>query len=134
MRNNTVLLVFLSFLFLCSCSTANNNALSKAAPENINYASIADYLRQNSNVSISGQGQRIQLQIRGINSIKGDSRPFIYVDKQPMGREYNRVNSFINANDIKKVEVISSLSQLTIYGEDGNAGVIKIHMKNNISK
>jgi len=129
--------IFLSILAvtLFSCYGTKNSAEngSPVTPaEKVNYVSLSDYLRQNTNVSIKGEGPTTRLQIRGINSIKGDTRPFIYINKMPMGRDYNRANNNINPNNITRVEVISSLSRLAIYGEDGNSGVIKIHTKDNM--
>lgn len=119
---------------LLSCSGTKNTNGPVAQDNNITYLNLADYLRQNTSVMISGEGQSIRLQIRGINSAQGDTRPFIYLDRIPMGRDYTRANSAINPNNIKRVEVISSLSRLAIYGEDGNSGIIKIHSKKDLSQ
>ena len=130
-----VRLILFVILGLCfGCATTDPVASDKLDKMDINYNSLADYLRQNTNVQISGEGALTRLQIRGINSIKGDTRPFLYVDKIPVGRDYNRANNAVNPNQIERVEVITSLSKLSIYGEDGNCGVIKIHTKTNMTK
>lgn len=129
MKGIRICAVFVIFLGLFSCSGTKEGVTPVTQNSSITYTNLADYLRQNSNVAISGEGNLVRLQIRGINSIQGDTRPFIYIDKMALGRDYNKANSIVNPNNIKRVEVISSLSRLAVYGEDGHAGVIKIHTK-----
>lgn len=134
MKNTIQILSLLSFLFLCACSTTNNIDSTIADNQSIDYTSLADFLRHNSNVSVKGSEQDIRLQIRGINSITADTRPFIYVDRNPVGRDYVKANNAVNPNNIKRVEVISSLADLTVYGQEGHSGIIKVHTKSNTSK
>jgi len=129
MKKTILFFTVVLMLGLLSCSGTKNVNAPEHQNSNVTYLNLADYLRQNTSVLISGEGQSIRLQIRGINSAQGDTRPFIYLDRMPLGRDYVRANSAINPNNIKRVEVISSLSRLAIYGEDGNSGVIKIHSK-----
>jgi len=120
------------FFFMTSCAT---NAPKKSVEQYeeksspTHYADLAGYLRSKGNLVVSGTQGGVGIRIRGMNSIKGDTRPFFYVDNVPFGRDYNSVNSAINVNEIASVQVISSLSQLALYGEDGNSGVIKIKTK-----
>jgi len=134
MKNFKIILCLTLLIGLISCSSTKNKSgdTPVEAVKKTNYISLADYLRQNTNVDIKGEGPTTRLQIRGINSIMGDTRPFIYINKMPIGRDYNRANNNINPNNITRVEVISSLSQLAIYGEDGNSGIIKIHTKDDM--
>lgn len=134
MKNLTALFLQISFLILCSCSTTNNFDPPITGDQNLNYTSLADFLRHNSNVSVKGSEQDIRLQVRGINSLTGDTRPFIYVDRNPLGRDYVKANNSVNPNNIKRVEVISSLADLTRYGQEGHSGIIRIHTKSNSSK
>lgn len=134
MRTIPILLLQISFLFFCSCSTTNDIGSSVGNSQNVNYASLADYLRQNSSVSVKGSEQNIRLQIRGLNSINADTRPFIYIDRNPVGRDYTKANNSVNPDQIDRVEVISSLAKLTVYGQEGHSGIIKIHTKTNQSK
>lgn len=133
MRTITFFILQLSLVFFCSCSTSNNIGSSDANAQISNYTSLADFLRHNSNVSVKGSEQDIRLQIRGVNSINSDTRPFIYVNRNPIGRDYTKANNAVNPNDIDRVEVISSLAQLTVYGQEGHSGIIKIHTKSNPS-
>lgn len=122
----------LGLLSMSSCATtAPKKSVEEyeEAPSATHYADLAGYLRSKGNLVVSGTQGGVGIRIRGMNSIKGDTRPFFYVDNVPLGRDYNSVNSSINVNEIASVQVISSLSQLALYGEDGNSGVIKIKTK-----
>lgn len=124
----------ISILIFIGCSTTNSIDSANTDAQNINYTSLADFLRHNSNVSVKGSEQDIRLQIRGVNSINSDTRPFIYIDRNPVGRDYVKANNSVNPNNIKRVEVISSLADLTRYGQEGHSGIIRIHTKSNTSK
>jgi len=129
MKNIITVFLFASFLFLCSCSTTNNNKLSTTDKSTVNYTSLADFLRHNSNVSVKGTDTDVRLQIRGVNSLSSDTRPYIYVNNNPIGRDYTTANNAVNPNNIKRVEVLASLAELTLYGQEGHSGIIKIHTK-----
>ena len=121
-------LVLIGTLILCSCNGSksavgsNNNTTN-----NTIYVSLADYLRRNSSVNVQGVHPDIRLRIRGVNSISADTRPYIYVDKTPIGRDYAKASNYVNPNDIKRVVVLSSLADLTTYGQEGHSGVIRIY-------
>lgn len=113
-------------MIFTDCNTLN----TEKGPEQVRvYQSLADYLVTRSNVVVKGTGDNVQLQIRGMNSIMGDTRPFIYVDGIGFGRSYANVNRTLDPNNIKSVRVLSSLSELATYGENGNSGVILITTK-----
>ena len=131
MKNIPSILLFGFLLVLTSCSSTKKSSPSKAdTPEKI-YTTLADFLRKNSNVQIHGIDPNIRLQIRGLGSLTSDTRPFIYLDRNPIGRDYTRANNAVNPNNIKKVEVISSLAKLARYGGEGHSGIIIIHTKSN---
>lgn len=114
-------------ILLTQCKVSN----LPEGPEQVRvYTSLADYLNTKSNVIVKGLGDNITLQVRGINSINGDTRPFIYVDDIGFGRSYANVNKTLDPNNIKSVRVLSSLSELSLYGENGNSGIILIYTKN----
>lgn len=137
------LTLLISTSILCGCfSSSNTTETSKKSEEQespiatadtdvVSYASLADFLRRNSSVSVTGVDPNIRLQIRGVNSLNADTRPFIYINRNPIGRDYTQANNNLNPNDIKRVEVISSLAQLVRYGQEGHSGVIIVHTKSN---
>ena len=131
----------LSFCFLLvmtltfsNCGTTNTIGEAKG-PSTINYNSLADYLNAKGGVQVTGYDESsIRLQIRGISSLKGDTRPFIYIDGVPIGRSYKQANQAVHPNNIRNIRVLSSLSDLAIYGEDGHSGVILIKTRTGKTK
>ena len=79
---------------------------------------------------VSGTGNNVIVQIRSMNSLQGDTWPFFYIDNVAIGRSYADANSAVNPNNIKSIRIISSLSELAIYGENGVNGIIKITTEN----
>ncbi len=144
MKNILTTTVLLSFFLITSCSTTKNKSSSNVTSRQSTisevdksgrvYTSLADYLRTKSNIIVQGTGENVRLQIRGVSSLTSDTRPFIYVNKNPMGRDYSRVNNFINPNDITRVKVLSSLADLTRYGQEGHSGIVIIYTKSDTSK
>jgi TonB-linked SusC/RagA family outer membrane protein len=93
---------------------------------------------------LSGSGTNIQ--IRGLNSITGNSSPLFVVDGVPFGSDTRSFGSFtvgnqntsrffdIDPNNIESVNVLKGLSATTLYGEQGANGVILITTKNGAGK
>ena len=129
MKNILGFVLVLSFLVLCSCSSTKSGGqpIQDAETMESNYATLADYLRNNTNVAVNGVEPNIRLQIRGMSSLTSDTRPFFYIDNNPVGRDYARVSNAVNPGNIKRVEVLTNLSQLTRYGQEGHSGIIKIY-------
>jgi len=121
------LLIF-SVLSILSCGSAKDGVEKKDKTPKT-YLSLADYLQTKGGVIVSGTGDNVIVQIRGINSLQGDTRPFYYIDGVAIGRSYADANSALNPNNIKSVRILSSLSELAIYGENGNNGIILIKSK-----
>ncbi len=134
MQYRIVFYLFALMLSVSSCTTTNNANSDSKVVSSKNYTSLADFLRHNSNVKVTGVDPDIRLQIRGLSSLTSDTRPFIYIDKNPSGRDYSRANNSVDPNNIKKVEVIASLSDLTRYGQEGHSGVIKVHTKSGTAR
>lgn len=98
--------------------------------QNVN-TTLAAALRKNTTVQILGTEPNIDVLIRGMNTIVGDPRALFVVDGIRMGRNYTLAANAVNIRRVKSIKVISSLSQLSLYGEDGRNGVIEIRHKNN---
>lgn len=74
----------------------------------------------------SGQpGSTPSIQVRGIGSINGGSRPLYVVDGIPAEAYPN-----INPADIESIEVLKDASAAAIYGSRANSGVVIISTKN----
>ena len=134
MKKLLVLISIIGLFVVCSCAASQQGSEESTIEQaELSYTSLSDYLRHKTNITVSGVEPDIRLQIRGMGSVTSDTRPFIYVDKNPIGRDYIRANNYVNANNIKRVEVISSLADLAVYGHNGHAGIIKIYTKSSPS-
>jgi len=129
MKRSSIAFFFVfSLFFVFSCGSVKDGTEKNDKTPKV-YLNLADYLRTKGGVIVSGTGDNVIVQIRGINSIQGDTRPFFYIDGVAIGRSYADANSALNPNNIKSVRILSSLSELAIYGENGNNGIIKIRSK-----
>jgi TonB-linked SusC/RagA family outer membrane protein len=93
---------------------------------------------------LSGSGTNIQ--IRGVNTITGNSQPLFVIDGVPFNSGTNNQGSFvygnqntsrfydIDPNNIENVSVLKGLAATTLYGEQGANGVILITTKNGSGK
>ena len=124
-----VLFIAVSGMVFYACGTAASSAqqgtISGTASQ-----SLADVLRKNSSLNITGNGDNIRIQVRGSGSFQLNTEPLYVVDGVPMGNSYARANSAVNPNQIVSVRVLRSQSEVTVYGEDGNHGVILIKTQN----
>lgn len=138
MKKLTYLFAFLIIGSFCFSSCASSRAGSTESSQNSSSLvgegqsnrNLAEFLRKNTSLNIQGQHPNIKIDIRGINTIKGDSRPFWIIDGVRMGRSYAQANNAVNLQNIKRIRVLRSLSELAVYGEDGVNGVIIIEHAN----
>jgi TonB-linked SusC/RagA family outer membrane protein len=70
-------------------------------------------------------GGRIEVRIRGGNSMIGDNQPLYVVDGFPVVGEIN----FLNPSDIESVDILKDASATAIYGARGANGVVIITSK-----
>ena len=140
MKKNHYLFIFslASLFFLVSCGSPrqtgaiSNEQLSSeddVNPMQLN-RSLADILRKNTSLQVVGRGNDIKVYVRGMSSINLNTQPLYVVDDVPIGNSYASANSLLNPNDILKVKVLRSISELTYWGENGNHGVILITTRN----
>lgn len=139
MKNLLVAIVYLFFFALLSnsCSSSQgavaNNGSSKSTKlvgEGQSNTNLAEFLRKNTSLNIKGSHPNVAIDIRGLTSIEGDTRPFFVIDGIRMGRSYVQANNAVNLTNIKSVRILKSLSQLAVYGNDGVNGVIIIDHAN----
>lgn len=123
-----MLLVLISMISACG---TGNGATYKKDYSTLN--SLADVLRLQPGLVISGGGNAIQVQIRGTSTIQLATQPLYVVDDVPMGRNYAQAANAVNVKDIVEVEILKGTSATTIYGVMGNNGVIKIKTKKNVA-
>lgn len=72
-------------------------------------------------------GEAVQIQIRGISSIKGNVNPLIVLDGVPMPDNFNIGE--LNPKDVKSLDVLTDASSAAIYGSRASAGVIIIQTR-----
>lgn len=123
------LFVAVSGMIFFSCGTAASS-VGQGTVSGTASQSLADVLRKNSSLIIRGSGESAKITVRGAGSINLNTEPLFIVDGVPMGNSYARANSAVNPNMIESVRVLKSQSETTIYGEDGNHGVIIIKTTN----
>jgi hypothetical protein len=90
---------------------ADNNRYSK-------YLTIYEYLRDQPGIATSGSA----IYIRGVSSINASTQPLFIVD----GVYSNTLNS-INMSIVKKVKILRTSDEVSIYGLRGGSGVIIIN-------
>ncbi len=133
---NLLFFFILSFTLGMVYSSCASSAGEATAQENSNKRkfigegqanrNLAEFLRKNTSITVEGTHPNVRLMIRGITTIKGDSRPFFIIDGVRMGRSYAQANNAVNLLNIKRINVLRGLSELAVYGEDGVNGVIII--------
>lgn len=79
-------------------------------------------------------GSSVDIQIRGLNSIRSGSDPLYVIDGVPVssnnvGNYYFDPMSVINPSDIASIEVLKDADATAIYGSRGSNGVILISTK-----
>lgn len=97
---------------------------NEKAPSNL---TLADMIRQESGVTVTGQGNNVTVRVRGVNSF-GGSDPLYVVNGNALGNNYAQVAGAINPNDIISITVLKG-TDAAIYGSRGGNGVIVIRTK-----
>ena len=113
-------------------SNANSSNSSKAGTVKVQSGniSLADYLRRAPGVNVYGSGNNVQVIIQGVNTFKAGTSPLFYIDDTRVGRNYSRVQSMVNMNDVDNIRVVKGV-EASSYGVEGANGVIIINTKKN---
>jgi len=130
---STLILAIATLVGFTGCSTSQKTAQSSdqsvAANTGSDYWTLEDYLRRINGVQVRGSGNNTYLSIRGPNSIGNpDAQPLFIVNGQKVGRDYSFVNGLFSPGQIKSVRVLPA-SQTSMYGMEGNYGIILIQTK-----
>lgn len=128
-------LLLVSITLTTACDTSSRTATDARNPLDQQFNnSLADVLRKNTGLQVMGSGDNVKILVRGISSIKLNTQPLYVIDGVPIGNDYAAANNLINPNDITKVKVLRSTSELVQWGENGNNGVIIIETRNKAGK
>ncbi|HMQ05731.1 MAG TPA: hypothetical protein PKC30_00450 [Saprospiraceae bacterium] len=140
MKQLIILSLLTSGLFLISCSSNRSFRDTKVQdvsdeadlPTTMNYLDLIERLRREVAVQILGSGSNISARIRGAKSFQGEQRPLIVVNGTVVGRDLVQVNRNLDPPTIKKIRILKSYHELTIWGDQGVAGVIMVETTNKI--
>lgn len=75
-------------------------------------------------------GEPVQMQIRGVGSLSGNTSPLIVVDGVEMPSDFS-INE-LNPAEVKSISVLKGASSAAIYGSRASAGVIMITTKRGV--
>lgn len=132
MKTIPLALLFCLPLFFVACgSSENTQRESTIITETGDYSqfrSLADYLRRVPGVQVSGAGNNVHIQIRGISSLESETRPLYIIDGRIMGNSYAEVNRILDMREVSRIVVLSD-SEASGYGVRGSNGVIEITLK-----
>ncbi len=92
--------------------------------ENDKALSLANYLRRIPGLQVTGDGDGASVIVRGMAA--ANERPLFVVDGRKMGNDFATINSLLDPNDIKSVQVLKDAGSTSFYGLQGSGGVIKI--------
>lgn len=110
-------------------SCAGTEGATKPVKDYSNYTDLAAALRSIGGLQVSGTGENIIVTLRGISTIKLNTQPLYVVNNVPVGNAYANANSIVNPAQITSIRVLRGAQATTMYGEDGNHGVILIKTK-----
>lgn len=130
-------LIIASLLFISGCASSgsassdnNRRSGSEVVIDNPNLG-LDVYLRRLSGVRVQGSGQNAQVNIRGSSSstLQSDPRPLFVIDGVRAGRNFSRIYTMLNMQDVSSIRVINLSRATILYGHEGSNGVIEIIRK-----
>ena len=103
---------------MVSCSSYNNTSDTNKSrgTDYSRYTNLADIIRLQPGVVVQGIGNNVTITIRGVNSIKLDTRPLFVIDNVRMGHDYASANQAINTANVRSVRILKSLAETNSYG------------------
>mmetsp|Transcript_12943 Transcript_12943/g.17996 ORF Transcript_12943/g.17996 Transcript_12943/m.17996 type:complete len:132 (+) Transcript_12943:32-427(+) len=113
--------------FMYSC--AGTEGTTGNTKDFSSYTDLAGALRSVGGLQVSGTGDNIIVTLRGMSTFNLNTQPLYVVNNVPVGNTYSNANSMVNPAEITSIRVLRGSSATTIYGEDGNHGVILIKTK-----
>lgn len=89
---------------------------------------IAELLRRQPNIVVTGSGNNVKVQIRGTKSFNATNQPLYFVDRMNMGHDFSRISN-LNPGDVERIEVVKDPASLASYGVGASNGVVIVHLK-----
>jgi outer membrane receptor protein involved in Fe transport len=87
------------------------------------------YLKQISGVQVNGAGPDATIVVRGISSVNMETSPLFVVNGHPVGNNFATVYNMIDVQQVKRVTVLKSSVDTSMYGMRGATGVVEIELK-----
>lgn len=106
----------------------NNRSENSISDDKSYYKNLADFLRKEPGLSITGAGENITVTVRGVNSFNLSVAPLYVVDGHAVGNSYMEVNNMVTPEEIDYVRVLKR-GDAAIYGLRGGNGVVEIFTK-----
>ncbi len=133
--NLHVYLPFLLALLMLApaCRSTSEGMATRTAPTKMEkndgpVTTIAELIRRQPSVAVTGSGDNIHVEIRGQRSILATNEPLYVVNGQPLGNDYSYVAQ-LNPGDVARLTIIRDPATLSSYGSRGANGVIEIRLK-----
>jgi len=132
MKNLYLLFVALVCTVLYSCNSyqgtlqAGNPSRSMVSKENVP-ATMAELIRRQPNIQVSGSDQNLSVRIRGTRSFTTTNEPMYIVNGRRMGHSFASIAN-INPMDVERISIIRDPAELSGYGVGASNGVIEISL------
>lgn len=110
-----------------SISSVSKKVLDNPTFSDIGYAIQGQMAGVNIITGDGSPGEPVQVTVRGIGSMLGNTSPLLVVDEVPMPAAFN-LND-LNPNNIKSIDVLKGASASAIYGSRAASGVFLIQTK-----
>ncbi len=125
------LLSFFVLLSLGAChqtKKAGGESGVKQSKGNTSYAyrTLADYLRRDPKVRLSGSGDNLVVYIRSADTISGNFEPLFVIDRNTYASSYAEASRMVQVENVKSVRVLNANEGSAQFGMRGNNGVIII--------
>ena len=87
------------------------------------------YLKQISGIKVNGTGADATITVRGITSVNMETTPLFVVNGNPVGNNFATVYNMIDVQQVKRITVLKSSVDTSMYGMRGATGVVEIELK-----
>ncbi len=129
-----LLLLFTICVLGYSCSPKSSKSYNKLENNTRNSFEVDD---RNKTLSLKDRLIRMpklvwtngRIMLKENASIVSQREPLYIFDGIKVRNSYSKIDAIIDANDIKSIRVLTSVSETSIYGLDGNNGVVLIKSK-----
>jgi len=123
MKSYFFLLMVLGSIHLPGC-LSQGHVSSQRLNSFASYLTLADALRQEPGVLISGSGRNVEIRL---SRAVGSARSLTYLlNGQEIGYDYCQVNESLDMNQVRSIRILRTLSELSRFGINTPNGAIEI--------